>query len=96
MNFTLGFKDQLRFGTPGLRKVMLNLVSVGFVLITILHHLIHAPAVQNAGPPANVFLLLNMIWGIFVLRRLNRTRATWWLMTVPVWLAAMATDFAHH
>jgi hypothetical protein len=47
-------------------------------------------------PICGVFLLLNVTWGIFALTRRNRMRAVWWLMTVPVWLAAIAIDFAHH
>jgi len=43
-----------------------------------------------------VFILLNLIWGGFTVARRQRRSGIWWLMTIPVWLVAMAVDFTHH
>jgi hypothetical protein len=42
------------------------------------------------------FLLLNLIWGGFVAARRRWHSGIWWLATIPVWLVAVAIDFAHH
>jgi len=43
-----------------------------------------------------VFLLLNLVWGVFIVARRRWRTGIWWLAIVPVWLIAMAIDFAHH
>jgi len=49
-------------------------------------------------PICAVFLLLNVAWGAFLIarRQRRRPRSIWWLMTIPIWLVAIAIDFAHH
>jgi hypothetical protein len=42
------------------------------------------------------FLLLNIVWGALLIARQQWRRGIWWLLTIPVWLVAMAVDFAHH
>lgn len=42
-----------------------------------------------------VYILLNLIWGVYVLAR-HRRGGILWLMTIPIWLIAAAIDFAHH
>jgi hypothetical protein len=43
-----------------------------------------------------LFLLLNLVWGAFVVARRQWRSGIWWLTTIPIWLVAMAIDFAHH
>lgn len=42
------------------------------------------------------FLLLNLIWGAFIIVRQRWQGGILWLTPIPVWLVAMAIDFAHH
>jgi hypothetical protein len=43
-----------------------------------------------------VFLLLNLVWGAFVVARRQWRSGLWWLTAIQIWLVAMAIDFAHH
>lgn len=43
-----------------------------------------------------VFLALNLAWGAFILDRKRWRNGIAWLCTIPIWLAAVAIDFAHH
>jgi hypothetical protein len=43
-----------------------------------------------------VFLLLNAIWGVLILRWRQWRSARLWLLVVPIWFIAVAIDFAHH
>ena len=43
-----------------------------------------------------LFLLLNLVWVAIVLKRQHWRSGLLWLMTIPIWLVAMAIDFAHH
>jgi len=43
-----------------------------------------------------LFVLLNLIWGGVVLARRNWRCGILWLMILPVWVAALAIDFAPH
>jgi hypothetical protein len=43
-----------------------------------------------------VFLLANVIWGVFILVRRQWRSGYLWLLTALMWLVAAAIDFAHH
>jgi hypothetical protein len=43
-----------------------------------------------------VFLMLNLTWGTFILARKRWQSGIFWLLTIPIWLAAVIIDFAHH
>ncbi len=43
-----------------------------------------------------LFLLLNVSWGVFVLRRRQWSSGRLWLLAALVWLIAAGIDFAHH
>lgn len=47
-------------------------------------------------PIWGMFLMLNLAWGAALITRSKRLNKIWWLLTIPVWLIAMAIDFAHH
>ena len=47
-------------------------------------------------PVCAVFLVLNLTWGAFILARRRWQSGIFWLLTVPIWLAAVVLDFAHH
>jgi hypothetical protein len=42
------------------------------------------------------FLMLNLMWGAFILARKRWQSGIFWLSTIPIWLAAVVIDFAHH
>jgi hypothetical protein len=50
------------------------------------------PIAQTNG----VFLLLNAIWGLVILRWRQWSSGRPWLLVVPIWLIAVVIDFAHH
>lgn len=43
-----------------------------------------------------VFFVLNVTWGAFILARKQWRTGVLWLSTIPIWLVAVAIDFAHH
>jgi hypothetical protein len=47
-------------------------------------------------PVCAVFLVLNLTWGTFILARKQWQSGIFWLFTIPIWLAAVVLDFAHH
>jgi hypothetical protein len=47
-------------------------------------------------PICLVFLLLNVTWGAFIFARKEWRTSLLWLSTIPIWLVAVAIDFAHH
>jgi hypothetical protein len=47
-------------------------------------------------PICIVFLVLNVTWGAFILVRKQWRTGLLWLSTLPIWLVAVAIDFAHH
>lgn len=47
-------------------------------------------------PVCAVFLVLNLTWGAFILPRKRWQSGVFWLLTIPIWLAALVIDFAHH
>ena len=47
-------------------------------------------------PVCAVFLVLNLTWGAFILARKRWHSGIFWLLTIPIWLAAVVLDFAHH
>jgi hypothetical protein len=49
-----------------------------------------------AFPILAAFFLLNLIWGIVVLVRKERSKVRLWLWTVPIWIVAVGIDFYHH
>jgi len=47
-------------------------------------------------PVCVVFFVLNVTWGAFILARKEWRTGVPWLSTIPIWLVAVAIDFAHH
>jgi hypothetical protein len=47
-------------------------------------------------PVVAVALLVNVPWGVMILRRRQWDSGRLWLLVGIVWLAAIAVDFAHH
>ena len=47
-------------------------------------------------PVCAVFLVLNLTWGAFIVARKRWQSGIFWLLTIPIWLAALVIDFAHH
>lgn len=47
-------------------------------------------------PVCVVFFVLNLTWGAFILVRKQWRIGIFWLVLIPVWLVAVAIDFAHH
>lgn len=49
-------------------------------------------------PVCAVFVVLNLTWGAFILAfaRKRWHSGIFWLLTIPIWLAAVVVDFAHH
>ena len=47
-------------------------------------------------PICVVFFALNVAWGAFILARKQWRTGVLWLSTIPIWLVAVAVDFAHH
>ncbi|MGC2477553.1 MAG: hypothetical protein WA485_24665 [Candidatus Sulfotelmatobacter sp.] len=47
-------------------------------------------------PICVVFFALNLTWGAFTLARKQWRTGIFWLSTIPIWLVAVAIDFAHH
>jgi hypothetical protein len=43
-----------------------------------------------------LFLLLNLIWAVIIIRRKQWRDARPWAVTACVWLVGVAIDFAHH
>jgi hypothetical protein len=52
--------------------------------------------VLSIFPVCAVFFVLNLTWGGFILARKRRQGGIFWLLTIPIWLAAVVIDFAHH
>ena len=48
------------------------------------------------APVFAVFTVINMIWGIFILRGRQWQSGRLWLLTGLIWLVAIVIDFAHH
>jgi hypothetical protein len=46
-------------------------------------------------PTVALFLLVNLTWGALILGY-GQWRSGWFFLTVPIWLVAIAIDFAHH
>jgi hypothetical protein len=49
-----------------------------------------------ALPVLGVFLVADLVWGSLLLRGGRSRRRLWWLVTVAVWLLAIAVDFSRH
>jgi len=47
-------------------------------------------------PISVVFIVLNVTWGAFILAGKQWRTGLLWLSTIPIWLVAVAIDFAHH
>jgi hypothetical protein len=47
-------------------------------------------------PVCAVFLVLNLTWGAFIVVLKRWQSGIFWLLTIPIWLAAVVIDFAHH
>lgn len=50
----------------------------------------------GAFPICLGFFLLNFIWGVFIVSDRQWRSRLYWLLILPVWLAAIVIDFAHH
>lgn len=63
-----------------------------------IHSITGEPLVWAIGvfPIWAVFLLLNAIWGVLILRWRQWSSGRLWLLLVPIWLIAVVIDFAHH
>jgi len=42
------------------------------------------------------FLLLNLTWGALIIARRRWQSGVFWLLAMPIWVVAVAIDFAHH
>jgi hypothetical protein len=64
----------------------------------VLHSVTGEPYVWalSVFPICAVFLMLNLMWGAFILARKRWQSGIFWLMTIPIWLAAVVVDFTHH
>ena len=51
---------------------------------------------MSVFPIYAVFLLLNCIWGVRLLRRHDWRSGRFWVVTCGLWLGAVVIDFAHH
>ncbi len=51
---------------------------------------------MSIAPVCAVFLMLNLTWGVFILARKGWQNRIFWPLTIPIWLAAVVIDFAHH
>ena len=50
-----------------------------------------------AFPAFAIFFVLNLVWGIFILRRRDwRWGGRLWLLTALFWIITVWIDFAHH
>ena len=50
-----------------------------------------------ALPVPGIFLVIDAVWGVFLLRRYRGWKAMLWgLITASIWLIAVCVDFAHH
>ena len=47
-------------------------------------------------PVCAVFFVLNLTWGALIVARRQWRSGVLWLLTLPVWMVAVAIDFAHH
>jgi len=47
-------------------------------------------------PICAVFFVLNLTWGALIITRRQWQSGILWLMTIPIWVVAVAIDFAHH
>ena len=50
----------------------------------------------SIAPVVAAFFLLNLVWGIVILRRRKWDTARLWLATVAIWMIAACIDFSHH
>jgi hypothetical protein len=47
-------------------------------------------------PVVSIFLVLNLAWGVLVLRKRQWRSGHLWLLAAIIWLGAVVIDFAHH
>ena len=47
-------------------------------------------------PVLAVAFLMNISWGVIILRRRQWSSSRLWLFVVVIWLVAIGIDFAHH
>ena len=47
-------------------------------------------------PVCAVFFVLNLTWGAFIVVRRQWQSGLFWPLLLPIWLVAIASDFAHH
>ena len=47
-------------------------------------------------PVVPAFLVADIVWGVWILRRGKPHGWLWWLITGGLWVIAICIDFAHH
>ena len=47
-------------------------------------------------PVVAIFLVLNLAWGVLILRNRQRRSGRLWLVAALIWIVVIAVDFAHH
>ena len=47
-------------------------------------------------PVVAIFLVLNLAWGVLILRNRQWRSGRLWLVAALIWIVAIAVDFAHH
>lgn len=95
--------DRKRVWGPVL--LLFNLIGAVVYVIEAAHGWA-TPGVTVAGEPfiwaiavapiCAIFLLLNLAWAAFVVLGRRWRSGTLLLATIPIWLVALAIDFAHH
>jgi hypothetical protein len=50
----------------------------------------------SIAPVIAVFFLLNLLWGIVILRRGQWDSGRMWLAAAAIWVVAAIIDFSHH
>ena len=47
-------------------------------------------------PIIAIFFVINLFWGVRILRGRDWYGGRWWLLTAAAWFVAVMIDFAHH
>jgi hypothetical protein len=50
----------------------------------------------SIAPAVTIFFLLNLAWGVMILRRRQWIAGRMWLATAAIWMIAAYIDFSHH
>jgi len=52
--------------------------------------------ISSIAPVIVFFFLLNLAWGIIILKRRQWKTGRMWLATAAIWIVAAIIDFSHH